>query len=73
MKFKEALIKFLIENWTEQEMARIICDKSINVNHDMCYQYTVEDGTVKQTINEELTCLGHEKRLIQKLYTTFVR
>lgn len=61
MKFKEALVKFLIENWTEQEMARIICDKNINVNHDMCYQYTVENRTVKQSINEELTCLGHEE------------
>lgn len=31
IRFKEALVKFSINHWSEQEMARIIGDKTINI------------------------------------------
>ncbi|XP_041981090.1 uncharacterized protein LOC121736526 [Aricia agestis] len=61
IKFKDALVKFIINNWSEQDMAHIIANKIININHDMCYEYSVKDGFVIQTINEDLTCQEHEE------------
>ncbi|KAF9411132.1 hypothetical protein HW555_009994 [Spodoptera exigua] len=61
IKFKDALVKFIINNLSEQDMAHIIANKIININHDMCYEYSVKDGLVIQTINEDLTCQEHEE------------
>ncbi|KAK9886267.1 hypothetical protein WA026_015778 [Henosepilachna vigintioctopunctata] len=44
IKFKDALVKFIINNWSEQDMAHIIANKIININHDMCYEYSLKDG-----------------------------
>lgn len=41
IKFKEALVKFLIAHWTEGEMASIIGNKTIYLSHDLCYVYAV--------------------------------
>lgn len=42
-------------------MAHIIAKKIIHINHDMCYEYSVKDGFVIQTINEDLTCQEYEE------------
>lgn len=68
IRFKESLVKFLITNWSDQEMADIIDGRTINMNHDRCYQYSVEDGTAKQVINENLTCQEHEEKDTKIVY-----
>ncbi|OXU16360.1 hypothetical protein TSAR_013367, partial [Trichomalopsis sarcophagae] len=48
-KFKEALVKFLISDWKNNEIATFIGNKIILLNFDYCYQYVVDDeGNVKK-------------------------
>lgn len=61
IKFKEALVKFLIDHWADQEMAAIIGNKTVYLNHDLCYVYSVIDKTVRRTIDNELSCPDHEE------------
>lgn len=61
IKFKEALVKFLIEHWADQEMKAIIGNKTIFLNHDSCYVYSVIDNKVSRIIDHELSCPDHEE------------
>ncbi|KAK5650795.1 hypothetical protein RI129_001824 [Pyrocoelia pectoralis] len=61
IKFKEALVRFLIEHWANQEMKSIIGNKTIFLNHDSCYVYSVIDNKVSRTIDYELSCPDHEE------------
>lgn len=61
IKFKEALVKFLIDHWADQEMAGIIGNKTIYLNHDLCYVYSVTDNTVTRIVDYELSCADHEE------------
>ncbi|KOB66025.1 Uncharacterized protein OBRU01_21848 [Operophtera brumata] len=61
IKFKEALVKFFIDHWNTQEMAVIIRNKTIYLNHDLCYVFKVVDGTVQRTIDDKLSCSSHEE------------
>lgn len=61
VKFKEALVKFLMEQWADQEMASIIGNKTIYLNQDMCYEYSLIDNKVTQNIDHELSCPDHEE------------
>lgn len=61
IKFKEAIVKFLIDHWADQEMATIIGIKLIYIIHDLCYEYSVTDNKVTRIINNELSCPDHEE------------
>lgn len=61
IKFKEALVRFLIDHWADQEMATIIGNKTIYLNHDMCYAYSVTDNKVTRIIDHEFSCPDHEE------------
>ncbi|CAH1100296.1 unnamed protein product [Psylliodes chrysocephalus] len=61
IKFKEAIVKFLIDHWADQEMAANIGSKVIYIIHDLCYEYSVTDNKVIRIINNELSCPDHEE------------
>ncbi|KAL3280201.1 hypothetical protein HHI36_017701 [Cryptolaemus montrouzieri] len=61
IKLKEALVKFLIDHWADDEMAPIIGKKTIYLNHDLCYVYSATENTVTRTINHDLSCQDHEE------------
>ncbi|XP_057662724.1 uncharacterized protein LOC130897822 isoform X2 [Diorhabda carinulata] len=61
IKFKEALVKFLIEHWAKQEMKSIIGNKKIFLIHDLCYVYSVIDNELSRIIDHELSCPDHEE------------
>lgn len=61
IKFKEAFVKFLIEHWTDREMATIIGNKTIYLDHDLCYVYTATNNEVTRTVNYDLSCQDHEE------------
>lgn len=61
IKFKEALVKFLIDHWADNEMASIIGNKTIYLNHDLCYVYSVIDNKVTRQIDYDLFCEDHEE------------
>lgn len=61
IKFKKAIVKFLIDHWADQEMATIIGSKVIYIIHDLCYEYSVTDKKVTRIINYELSCPDHEE------------
>lgn len=61
IKFKEALVKFFIDHWSSQEMAVIIRNKTIHLNHDLCYIFKVVDEIVQRTIDDMLSCSSHEE------------
>lgn len=59
--FKEALVKFLIEDWASDEKAPFIGDKIIRLNFDLCYRFVSSGNQVKRTIDDDFTCEDHEK------------
>ncbi|XP_050339343.1 uncharacterized protein LOC126765678 [Bactrocera neohumeralis] len=61
IKFKEALVKFCIEHWADQEMKSIIGNKKIFLIHDLCYVYSVIDNKVSRMIDHGLSCPDHEE------------
>lgn len=61
IKFKEAIVKFFIDHWADQEMAAIIGNKVIYIIHDLCYEYSVTNNKVTRIINYELSCPDHEE------------
>uniref|UniRef100_A0A6P7FYQ7 Uncharacterized protein LOC114335591 n=1 Tax=Diabrotica virgifera virgifera TaxID=50390 RepID=A0A6P7FYQ7_DIAVI len=61
IQFKEALVKFLIEHWAEQEMKSIIGNKTIFLNYDSCFVYKVINNEVSRIIDHELSCPDHEE------------
>lgn len=61
IKFKEALVKFLIDHWADDQMASIIGDKTIYLNHDLCYVYSATDNRVTRDIDYDLSCEDHEE------------
>ncbi|CAK1581026.1 unnamed protein product [Parnassius mnemosyne] len=61
IKFKQAFVTFLVENWCDSEMVPFLGDTIINLNYDFCYSYKVEDNAVVQTVNDDLSCGCHEE------------
>ncbi|OXU17113.1 hypothetical protein TSAR_008554 [Trichomalopsis sarcophagae] len=48
IKFKEAFVKFLINHWANDELAPYLGIKTVQLNYDHCYQYTVNDGRINR-------------------------
>lgn len=44
--FKEALVKFLINHWQQQEMIPFLQNKKVLLNFDRCYQYELQNETI---------------------------
>lgn len=42
-------------------MASIIGNKTIYLNHDSCYVYSVIDNKVRRQIDHDLSCEDHEE------------
>lgn len=61
LNFKQAIVKFFIDYWADQEMAAIVGSKVIYIIHDLCYEYSVTDNKVTRIINYELSCPDHEE------------
>ncbi|GBP88538.1 hypothetical protein EVAR_21746_1 [Eumeta japonica] len=61
LNFKQAIVKFFIDHWADQEMAAIIGSKVIYIIHDLCYEYSVTDNKITRIINYELSCPDHEE------------
>lgn len=52
IKFKEALVKFLIDYWETEEMAAFFSVKTVYINYDNCYKYNVKNGKVVRNIEQ---------------------
>ena len=61
INFKEALVKFILEDWRNPAMAPFIKNKTIYVNHEMCYKYQELNGTVLRAEEANLACPAHKE------------
>lgn len=51
--FKQAFVQFLIEDWTENDMAQIIGQKIFYVDYEKCYRYTaLENRVIREEIHQ---------------------
>ncbi|OXU28044.1 hypothetical protein TSAR_013951 [Trichomalopsis sarcophagae] len=57
----EAFVKFLIDHWANDELAPYLGIKTVQLNYEKCYQYTVNDGRINRTIEDNFTCTSHEE------------
>ncbi|CAH0563075.1 unnamed protein product [Brassicogethes aeneus] len=59
--FKEALVEFLINYWTDDAFIPFLKDKTLNVNFDECYTFQVVNNTIIRFIDRDLSCTLHEE------------
>ncbi|GFW09359.1 uncharacterized protein TNCV_2066181 [Trichonephila clavipes] len=59
-QFKEALVKFFIDHWANDNMYPFIGNKTIYLSIDKCYSYRVVNNQVIISIEESLSCDEHE-------------
>ncbi|GFW09388.1 uncharacterized protein TNCV_2066461 [Trichonephila clavipes] len=59
-QFKEALVKFFIDHWANDNMYHFIGNKTIYLSIDKCYSYRVVNNQVIISIEESLSCDEHE-------------
>ncbi|GFW59309.1 uncharacterized protein TNCV_2910541 [Trichonephila clavipes] len=59
-QFKEALVKFFIDHWANDNMYPFIGNKTIYISFDKCYSYHVVNNQVIRSIEESLSCDEHE-------------
>ncbi|XP_053954504.1 uncharacterized protein LOC128860783 [Anastrepha ludens] len=55
-KFKDALVRFLIEHWGAVEMVPFIGNSTIKLNYDVCYTFTSDGASVSKIVDEEMSC-----------------
>lgn len=46
IKFKEALVSFVMEHWSTDDVANEVGDKEIYISFDKCYRYYYNDYCV---------------------------
>ncbi|GFU78592.1 uncharacterized protein TNCV_2302041 [Trichonephila clavipes] len=63
-QFKEALVKFFIDHWANDNMFPFIGNKTIYLSFDKCYSYLVVNNPVIGSIEESLSCVKNMKKLI---------
>lgn len=68
IKFKQALVTFLIDHWRQPEMVPFIGQTIINLNYDFCYSYKLENDNIIQTIDDDLYCENHEEADTKLVY-----
>lgn len=57
--FREAIVEFLLEDWSADSMVPFIGDKIVYVNYEFCYSYRVESGKLIRKIENDLSCSDH--------------
>lgn len=67
-RFKTALVNFIIQHWASDAAAKIIGKRVVLVNFDQCYKYVANDGHVTRTIEDDLSCPGHEEADTKIIY-----
>lgn len=67
-RFKTALVNFIIQHWASDAAAEIIGRRVVLVNFDQCYKYVAKDGHVTRTIEDDLSCPGHEEADTKIIY-----
>lgn len=66
--FKHALVKFLCDDWSQNYIAPFIGNKTIFVNYESCYKFTVADDRVVRSVEENLSCPQHEEADTKIIY-----
>lgn len=61
INFKNALIEFICNDWENNYMVPFIGEKTIYINHDICYKYEKQDEKIHRTVEENLNCTAHEE------------
>ncbi|CAH0731407.1 unnamed protein product, partial [Brenthis ino] len=61
INFKNALIKFLCEDWENNYMVPFIGVKTIYINYESCHMYQVQNEKMIRSIVPELVCSAHEE------------
>ncbi|GFW95006.1 uncharacterized protein TNCV_476051 [Trichonephila clavipes] len=59
-QFKEALVKFFIDHWANDNMYPFIGNKTIYLSFDKCYSFRVVNNKIIRSIEESLSCDEHE-------------
>lgn len=67
IKFKEALVQFFIKNIAQQP-TQLFGNRTVLLNYDVCYKYEVSNRRIERTIEEELSCAGHEEADIKIVF-----
>lgn len=68
IKFKQALVTFLIEHWRQPEMVPFIGQTIINLNYDFYYSYRLENNNIIQTGDDNLYSQNHEEADTKLVY-----
>lgn len=58
--FKDNFVKFLIEDWKEEEFVSLCEGKIVKLNYDVCYVYKVEENKMSRTVDYNNSC-NHEE------------
>lgn len=57
--FKDALVKFLCANWSQDYMSPYIMNKTIFVNYENCFKFEVINNNVIRTVEDDVSCPEH--------------
>ena len=62
MKFKDALVKFMMDHWSSDQAAEAIGQKEIYISYDKCYKYTAANNSTVTLMQNMINfkCEGHE-------------
>ncbi|XP_033227631.1 uncharacterized protein LOC117179704 isoform X4 [Belonocnema kinseyi] len=60
-KFKESLVRFLINDWARDEFAPFIGSKTILINFDYCYRFEALNSKVIRAIDNGFSYGSHEE------------
>lgn len=55
IKFKQALVEFIIQDWRQPDRFDIIQNRTVYVNYEKCYKYTASEGMVNCEECDDLT------------------
>ncbi|KAJ8670310.1 hypothetical protein QAD02_001569 [Eretmocerus hayati] len=61
VNFKEELVKFLVNEWVNDEYAEILGTRKIYISCENCYEFSVVGGKMQRTIHLHLSCPYHEE------------
>lgn len=67
-KFKEALVRFLINHWANEEFAELIGGKIVYLNFDKCYRFMSQGNKMLREIDPILSCPSHEEADTKMIY-----
>lgn len=68
IRFKQALVDFMIQHWATDEMAPFIGNKEIFINFRQCHYYFVHNNRVISGVEDNLSCEQHEEADTKIIY-----